>query len=80
MTYTVTVAYNDFRENQTYVLDLCVYRDLLYIDRKGVHEVGKTLEPTQKEMHKWTEGINRLRVYTTDTHAGGGLDVRPYWH
>ena len=34
--------------SDTYVLDLCVYRDLLYMDRKGVHEVGKTLEATQE--------------------------------
>jgi hypothetical protein len=29
--------------------------------RKGVHEVGKTLV-ARREMHKWTDGINALRV------------------
>jgi hypothetical protein len=72
MTYTVTVAYKDFTGKPmsagTYVLDLRVYRDLLYMDRKGVHEMAKTLEAIQKEIHKWTEGIKGLRVYTTDLH------------
>lgn len=70
MKYTAQVMYRaDGRRkpfNDEYTLDLSFLLGLGEIRRKSLHEVAQTLEEMQKDMRRWTEDMNGIRVYVLD--------------
>jgi len=70
ITYTARVTYRaDGRRkpfNDEYTLDLSFLLGLGEIRRKSLHDVAQTLDEMQKDMRRWTEDMNGIRVYVLD--------------
>lgn len=69
MRYEATAAYTDAagkRWSDRYTLDLTVYRDVTYIDRKDVHDAAEALREIQKTLKQWTQGFSGVRVFAQD--------------
>jgi hypothetical protein len=70
MTYTARVSYRaDGRKRpfeDAYTLDLSFLLGLGEIHRNSLHDVAQTLEEIQKDVRRWTEDMNGIRVYVLD--------------
>lgn len=70
VTYSARISYrSDGRRkpfNDEYILDLSFLLGLGEIHRKSLHDMAETLDKMQKDMHRWTEDMNGIRVYVLD--------------
>lgn len=69
-TFSVTVYSEDSHHRrltpETYLLDANVYAGVEYMERKGMHDIGESLETIAKQTSYWTEGHHGLAVFTRD--------------
>jgi hypothetical protein len=70
LTYEARVTYRmDGRKkpfDDAYTLDLTFLMGLGQIERKTTHDVATSLEAIKKEVNRWTESLNGIRVYVVD--------------
>ncbi len=63
MQFKVTVTYEDFNESnryeETFALDLDLYRGLRHISRKDIHDAAKELKRMADSIQKWTDTSGR---------------------
>lgn len=67
--YTVTVTYDDDRGRplrDEIALDLGMYRNIEYIDRKTIHDVHGQLKQIVETLHRWNADVGGLLVKTPD--------------
>jgi hypothetical protein len=80
--YSVTARYSDetgrrdFEEAQA--LDLGVYRNLSWVQRRDEHDIHERLKDVLAEMKKWTSGTGRgvLRLSPNEVHAENERTMR----
>jgi hypothetical protein len=94
--YTVTASYtadatNRRYENQTMDLDFGIYQPLVWINKKGVHEIAKGVEDLVATVKRWggssglvvtthDEERERFRAHEAWRRARQGRRLlRPYW-
>ena len=80
--YTVTASYtadatNRRYEGQTMDLDFGIYRPLVWINKKGVHEIAGAVEDLVKQAKKWTGGGGLL--VTTHEEERERMRVQEAW-
>ncbi len=71
-TYTATVIYADRAgtpHTDRFVLDLSMYFDMTWIDRKGLHDIHGQLEKLTKEIHNMRTGWDRTMPNITEDRA-----------
>lgn len=73
MTYRVTVRSDDSadrsQEPLEYVLDLSFRYGLRRVEAKTVHDVAKTLKEIEKQVSRWTQHLDGIRVWVRDEDA-----------
>ena len=65
--YEVQVSYEGEKGQEytdTVLLDLGIYRNLIYIDRKDIHHVHEQLKDIAKTLKRWSAGFDGLHVRT----------------
>lgn len=71
--HVVTLKYDGVkgtsRQESESIIDWSAYTGRLYLDRKSVHHVAKSLKTIEDLMRKWTESGHGLSVYTRDGEA-----------
>lgn len=81
MQFKVTIAYGDFNESmryeETFVLDLDLYRGLSHINKKDPHDAAKELKRMADSMQRWTDtGGRGLKVGTSNRDRAMAADHR----
>lgn len=68
MQYTVKVTYSDGHTSyvERYVLDLNPLLGAMYVEERGLHQIGQSLDDIRRELRKWTNGIHGIDVFVTD--------------